>query len=121
LKWKLTKGDTFYVTTNMESAATVNGLPGAAQGNTSTAVFVYKATVAASDEQAATMKGLQEILSEVDPKSKTATDRLAEKARNEADLARSRASLSARLDRYARYFRAFKPPLGRASGKNPRR
>lgn len=56
LKWKLVKGDTFYVTTSTESAVTVNGGPGVgAQANTSAAVFTYKATVATADEKGATL------------------------------------------------------------------
>jgi hypothetical protein len=56
LKWKLAKGDTFYVTTNTESAVSVNGGGVGAQANTSVAVFAYQATVASADEKGATLE-----------------------------------------------------------------
>jgi hypothetical protein len=57
LKWRISKGDTFYVTTEMDATSAVNGAPGGnVQGNTSAAVFVYKATVASADDKGSTLE-----------------------------------------------------------------
>ena len=57
LKWKFNKGDTFYVRTTVDANSTVNAGPGVgAQGSTSAAEFVYKATVASADEKGATLE-----------------------------------------------------------------
>jgi len=59
LKWRFTKGDTFYVTVTVDADSAVNGLGGggaAAQGSTSAAVYVYKAAVTAADDKGATVE-----------------------------------------------------------------
>jgi hypothetical protein len=57
LKWRFAKGDTFYVTTAVDADTAVNAGPGVqAQGNTSAAVYVYKATVAAADDKSTTLE-----------------------------------------------------------------
>lgn len=57
LKWKFNKGDTFYVRTTVDATSTVNAGPGVgAQGSTSAAEFVFKATVASADEKGATLE-----------------------------------------------------------------
>ena len=58
LKWKFTQGDTFYVKATVDATSTVSaGGPGVvAQGSTSSAVCVYKATVTAADDKGSTVE-----------------------------------------------------------------
>jgi hypothetical protein len=58
LKWKFAKGDTFYVTSDVENTASVvAGGPGvAAQANTSAARFVYKAVVTTAGDKETTVE-----------------------------------------------------------------
>lgn len=60
LKWKFTKGDTFYVKATVDANTTINagalGGGAAVQGSTSSAVCVYKATVTAADDKSTTIE-----------------------------------------------------------------
>lgn len=58
LKWKLTKGDTFYVTMQTDATSAVNGPGGGGnvQGSTTASVLVYKATVTAAGEKETTLE-----------------------------------------------------------------